>query len=213
MMASHFSIGNSSIGATNWMPALLTRTSTEPKVFSPSATISAISAGLVMSAGECTALTLKSVSIAERSFSMSAGAPMPLITTLAPAAAKARAYASPMPLVEPVTTAVLPVNVAICFSLLFAVEGLGTVPREIVSHHGFPGLRPFQPFFVTHRQMNVTDARAPMLDHADTGKIVILGRGLVILALVDQVHDRDGVFLGGLAQECDRRIAFQIVRQ
>ena len=78
--------------------------------------MSAISAGLVMSAGECTALTLKSVSMPERSFSMSAGAPMPLRTMLAPAPAKARAYASPMPLVEPVTTAVLPVKVPISFT-------------------------------------------------------------------------------------------------
>jgi len=30
MIASHFSIGNSSMGETNWMPALLTRMSTEP---------------------------------------------------------------------------------------------------------------------------------------------------------------------------------------
>src|ERR1700710_443281 len=166
MIASHFSGGNSSTGETNWMPALLTRTSTEPNVFSPSATISAISAGLVMSAGECTALTLKSVSMAARSFSMSAGAPMPLRTILAPALAKARAYANPMPLVEPVTTAVLPVNVAIT-SLLFAVGDIGNVPREIVSHHGLAGLRPFQPILVAHRQVNVALARAPMLDHAD----------------------------------------------
>ncbi len=31
MIASHFSGGNSSIGATCWMPALLTRMSTAPK--------------------------------------------------------------------------------------------------------------------------------------------------------------------------------------
>src|SRR4030095_13539825 len=37
MMASHFSIGNSSIGETNWMPALLTRMSTLPNVLSPGA--------------------------------------------------------------------------------------------------------------------------------------------------------------------------------
>ena len=54
---------------------------------------------------------------------MSAGAPMPLITILAPAPAKARAYANPMPLVEPVTTAVLPVNVPILIYSLFAVGG------------------------------------------------------------------------------------------
>jgi hypothetical protein len=52
MMASHFSIGNSSIGDTNWMPALLTRMSTLPKVFSAVLIMSAISAGLVMSAPE-----------------------------------------------------------------------------------------------------------------------------------------------------------------
>ncbi|MBV8443580.1 MAG: 3-hydroxybutyrate dehydrogenase [Hyphomicrobiales bacterium] len=33
MMASHFSIGNSSIGETCWMPALATRMSTAPKAF------------------------------------------------------------------------------------------------------------------------------------------------------------------------------------
>ena len=65
--------------------------------------------------------------MAERSFSISAGTPMPLITTLAPAPAKARAYANPMPLVEPVTTAVLPVNVPILFSYL-ASGGFGTSP-------------------------------------------------------------------------------------
>src|ERR1700749_630131 len=52
MIASHFSIGNSSIGETNWMPALLTRMSAEPNVFSAVAIMSAISAGLVMSADE-----------------------------------------------------------------------------------------------------------------------------------------------------------------
>src|ERR1700756_5805298 len=34
MIWFHLSIGNSSIGATCWMPALLTTMSTEPKVFS-----------------------------------------------------------------------------------------------------------------------------------------------------------------------------------
>src|SRR3954469_9557419 len=113
MIASHFSGGNSSIGETNWMPALLTSISTDPKVSWPSAIIFAISSGLDMSAGELTAFTLKSFSMLERSCSMSAGVPNPLITTLAPALAKARAHANPMPLVDPVTTADLPVSVPI----------------------------------------------------------------------------------------------------
>src|SRR5580704_18284131 len=200
MIASHFSGGNSSIGDTNWMPALLTSTSTEPKVFSPSPIMSAISAGLVMSAGECTALTLKSVSIPDRSFSMSAGAPMPLRTILAPAPAKARAYASPMPLVEPVTTAVLPVNVPISFAPVCRRGRFGVVRREIVGHHGFAGLRPLQPILVTHRHVHVALAGVPVLDHADVRKIVILGGGFVVLAAVDQVHHRDGVFFRDLAE-------------
>src|SRR5450756_2118004 len=212
MMASHLSIGNSSIGDTNWMPALLTRTSTEPKVFSPSATMSAISAGLVMSAGECTALTLKSVSMPERSFSISSGAPMPLSTILAPAPANARAYAKPMPLVEPVTTAVLPVNVPISFAPVFVGDPSG-IAREIVGHHGLAGLRPLQPILVPHRHMHVAFARAPVLDHADTREIIILGRGFVVLAAVDQVHHRHGVLLRGLAQNFHRGIVPEIIRQ
>ena len=42
MMASHCSIGNSSTGATCWMPALLTRMSTAPKSRSALAIMSAI---------------------------------------------------------------------------------------------------------------------------------------------------------------------------
>jgi hypothetical protein len=91
MIASHFSMGNSSIGDTNWMPALLTRISTDPNVLPPSAIMPAISAGLVISAGEYAALTPKSVSMSLRSFSMSSALPMPLITILAPALAMARA--------------------------------------------------------------------------------------------------------------------------
>ncbi len=52
MMASHFSIGKSSMFATCWMPALFTSTSSEPKFFSVVAIMSAISVGLLMSAGE-----------------------------------------------------------------------------------------------------------------------------------------------------------------
>src|SRR6185312_985058 len=142
---------------------------------------------------------------------MSAGAPKPLITTLAPAPAKARAIARPMPLVEPVTTAFLPVSVPILPSLLFADGGF--VPRQIVGHHGFPGLWPFQPLLVTHRQMHVTNARVPVLGHGEVGKIVVLRRGLVVLALVDQVHHRDGVFPRRLAQEVYRWIVLQALRQ
>ena len=50
MMASHLSVGKSSIGETCWMPALLTRMSTDPILALASATITSISAPLAMSA-------------------------------------------------------------------------------------------------------------------------------------------------------------------
>jgi hypothetical protein len=50
MMASHFSSGKLSTGATNWMPALLTRMSTEPSSPAAAAIISRICDGLDMSA-------------------------------------------------------------------------------------------------------------------------------------------------------------------
>ena len=52
MMASHFSSGNSSIGATCWMPALFTMMSTVPKVSAVWRIIWPIALGLLMSAGE-----------------------------------------------------------------------------------------------------------------------------------------------------------------
>src|ERR1700687_1874701 len=73
MIASHFSGGNSSIGETNWMPALLTRMSTAPNVFSPSAIMSAISAGLVMSAGGMTPPALEVLLLAGAFFSVFVG--------------------------------------------------------------------------------------------------------------------------------------------
>src|SRR3954454_18722624 len=102
----------------------------------------------------------------ERSFSMSAGVPMPLRTILAPAFAKVRAYASPMPLVDPVTTAFLPVNTPILFPFVCR-RRLNRILAEIIAHHGFTGLRLLEPFFVMHRELNIAFARAPVLDHPE----------------------------------------------
>ncbi len=52
MIWSHFSTGKFSTGETNWMPALLTRTSTPPNVRSARRIISSISCDFDMSAAE-----------------------------------------------------------------------------------------------------------------------------------------------------------------
>src|SRR5580704_7962606 len=110
MMASHFSAGNSSIGATNWMPALFTRMSTLPNAALVLATRSAIAVGLLMSAPLYSTFTPNFAAVSLRSFSIAAASPKPFSMTLQPSAANASAMAWPMPLVEPVTRADLPLR-------------------------------------------------------------------------------------------------------
>src|SRR5690242_312624 len=100
---------------------------------------------------------------------MSAAAPKPLMTMLAPAPAILRAIASPMPLVDPVTTAVLPLRSVMNGSCSLVDEhdlhrktaphfsgscfdGFGRlacrvdfVAGQVVGHHGLAVLRPLQP--------------------------------------------------------------------
>ena len=108
-MASHFSSGNSSIGATCWMPALFTMMSTRAEHVDGLAHHAARSPW----ACSCRPANRRSwrwccCASSERVFSICSASPKPFSTTLAPARAKASAMPSPMPLVEPVTMAVLP---------------------------------------------------------------------------------------------------------
>ena len=108
MTASQRSGGKLSTGAVCWMPALLTRMSTPPSSCAAARTIAWISAGFEMSAPLKPTFTLNSSARPRRSFSMAAASPKPFSITFAPSAASARAIPSPMPLVEPVTSADLP---------------------------------------------------------------------------------------------------------
>src|SRR4051812_23218443 len=110
MIASHLSGGKLSIGATCWMPALLTRMSTLPNAALVFATRSAIAAGLVMSAPLYSTFTALLLANSTRCDSITALSPKPLSMTLQPAPANASAMAFPMPLVEPVTMAALPLS-------------------------------------------------------------------------------------------------------
>jgi hypothetical protein len=89
---------------------LLTRTSSRPSVASVASIISAIDAGLDMSAAEyCTVTPNSSASLAWVAV-ISSGFPKPLSTTADPAAASARAMPSPIPLVEPVISDTRPAS-------------------------------------------------------------------------------------------------------
>src|SRR3569623_2998834 len=151
------------------------RISTEPKVLSPSATISSITPGLVMSAGECTALTPNSRSMPERSFSMSAGVPMPLSTMLAPALASARAEARPMPLVDPVMTAALPANEVIARSCVLKnlAENVGRDRRAVN-----PGLRRRVSYLLTRfLNANRFPSSGQAREHASVENALAIRRG------------------------------------
>src|SRR6266699_2775898 len=69
-----------------------------------------------------------------RSVSIAALSPKPLITTLAPSPAMARAIASPIPEVEPVTTAVFPFSMMLTFCLLAAPRKRSRRP-DAPPHH------------------------------------------------------------------------------
>ena len=107
-IASHLSGGKSSIGATCWMPALLTRTSTPPSSVVARFIIATIVSGFVMSAGSNSTLTRCSEARRERSRSISAASPKPFRMRFAPSCASRVAMPRPMPEVDPVTSAVLP---------------------------------------------------------------------------------------------------------
>src|SRR5580700_5300697 len=65
-----------------------------------------------------------------RSFSIASLSPKPLITTFAPSWAKVRARERPMPLVEPVTRATLPLSMKASFSLS-AWHGTVSFPARV----------------------------------------------------------------------------------
>ena len=103
MIASHFSGGKFSTGATCWMPALLTRMSGGPSSSAQRVIIASIAAG-----SRQVGAVVDRARAPRTSRSISAASPKPLIISLAPSAASARAIARPMPEVDPVTSATLP---------------------------------------------------------------------------------------------------------
>src|SRR6266850_4917 len=107
-IAFHLSTGNSSTGATCWMPALLTTMSTAPNRPIAELIIASMLSGLVMSAPSCCTSTRCFSARRARKRSISERSPNPLRTMFAPCLANASAMPRPMPLVEPVTSAVLP---------------------------------------------------------------------------------------------------------
>src|SRR5262245_710511 len=107
MMASYLSTGKSSIGETNWMPALLTSTSSLPNAPMAPSIIPTHASAFIRLAPSKRTLTPASRSRLDRMRSISAGSPSPFSVTSMPALAKAVATAKPMPLVEPVTRAAL----------------------------------------------------------------------------------------------------------
>ena len=98
MIASHFSGGNSSIGATCWMPALLTRMSTAPNAGDRASDHRGDLVGLAPCRRRSRRTSTPcSAASRDRVASIAPASPKPLSTTLAPAAASALAMPRPMP--------------------------------------------------------------------------------------------------------------------
>src|SRR5690606_7963768 len=175
MIASHFSGGKLSTGATCCIPALLTRISTGPALSISSSTPAAD----VRSADTWRA------SSSPHKRSISAGSPNPLSTTSAPSAASARATARPMPEVEPVTSARLPAR-NICVSMRIAsvhelqarLAGPVQPFRAAQPGGGFMRLNPFNPGSINVRRGGGGGGGFP------GGGGGQLGCGAIVIALV-----------------------------
>src|SRR5262245_52543414 len=101
------------------------------------------------------------------------------MTTFAPAPAILRAIASPMPLVEPVTTAVLPLRSATGSSFLGSFGmSLLAVAGQVVGDHRLARLRPVEAFGMQHCYAHILFARAPVFEYADAREVVVLRTGL-----------------------------------
>src|SRR3954470_2689826 len=106
-ISSHSSTGNSTRECRRWMPALLTRMSTEPSVATTSATPARIAAASVMANGTaCPEAPVSSASAVAASLQRAGS--IPWRTTSHPARARPLASARPMPRLDPVTKAVRP---------------------------------------------------------------------------------------------------------
>ena len=101
----------SSIGATIWMPALLTSTSTAPRFCCTCAKPASTAASSVTSI--CTARVLTPFLAMSSAVAWASASFRSAMTRLAPASAKTSAMRLPMPLAEPVTRAVLPFRLSV----------------------------------------------------------------------------------------------------
>src|ERR1700756_4308382 len=187
--------GSSSSGATIWIPALLTSMSIRPKADTAAAMPDSTSDSLVTSIA--TAITrapeLSSSSAAVRAALRLTSA----IATRAPAAAKVRAISLPMPLAAPVTTAVFPsscIRLAPYRAAVLERDSLPPVLREIEGHDALAVVRPAEHLRMAQGAHRIVIASAPVLLHAVTRELIVLGIPLVLLGPIDQLDEV--VYLG-----------------
>ena len=133
MIASHLSGGKLSTGATCWIPALLTRMSGAPSSVGAARDHRLDRRGV----GQVGAV-VERAELARSARDRRRASPKPLIMTRRPRAASARAMASPIPEVEPVTSATLPSR---AFNLLSSARSVASArgrlqPLRPVAHSG-----------------------------------------------------------------------------
>src|SRR5262245_44690619 len=187
--------GNSSIGCTIWMPALLTSTSTPSHSRATAATAEFTCSSLVTSIATASALPpLRVISLAT---AWAASLFRSAMATRAPSRAKRRAISLPMPLAAPVTMQTL--------LRRFIAEGSCRQGGWIDSRSDCGGtLRAYEveyahairlrraglgPSRIPQRLQHVGAPGCPVLVHGAPGEFVVLGVGLVALRAVDELDD------------------------
>src|SRR5882762_4959248 len=206
--------GNSSIGCTIWMPALLTSTSTPSQARTTVATAALTCSSFVTSIATPMAVpplrTISSATACAACWFKSA------IATFAPSAAKRSAISFPMPLAAPVTIATLLRSCIVEYSsgkLARARRCDGALGvDEIEDAHAIElGRSARDPARVVQRLQHVGAARGPVLAHGEARELVVLGVVLVALGAVDELHDVEAHAVG--AQELRHLSRVRIVAQ
>src|SRR3954469_8843188 len=210
--------GNSSIGCTICMPALLTSTSTPCQASTTAATAAWTCASFVTSIA--TASAVPPLVLISSATTCAAALLRSAIATLPPSAEKRSALSLPMPLAAPVTIQTLLRSFMKQFSGGWIGGGSdrgGALGLDQVEnpHVVILGRAAGGPARVVQRLQHVRLAGGPVLAHRQARELVVLGMVLVALGAVDELHDVETDACGTQAIEDFPRIGIgaQLGRQ
>src|SRR3954449_10302240 len=139
--------------------------------------------------------------------SISPASPKPFSTRSAPSFASSVAMPRPMPLVDPVTMATLPFNMAIPFDVSRDETGRRSIAAmDVMGDDAELGRRRIEALRIGQRAADIVEPALPMRPHRVQAELVVLRMAFVDLGLVDQLDDVVGAVAGHVGDGANLRI-------